>query len=110
GLIMLALVLAERADRWVPALGSALEPLERFGRNSLFVYWIHVELVYGYATWALRRHLSVPQLLVAWLAFSCLMYLAVVARGDVVRRARTLRQARAERRLAAQAAVFHQMT
>ena len=26
--------------------------LERFGRSSLFVYWIHVELVYGYATLA----------------------------------------------------------
>ena len=32
-------------------------PLERFGRRSLFVYWIHVELVYGYATWPLHRRL-----------------------------------------------------
>ena len=36
--------------------GSAwrVAALERFGRRSLFVYWIHVELVYGYATWPLR--------------------------------------------------------
>ena len=31
--------------------------LERFGRSSLFVYWIHVELVYGYATWPLHGRL-----------------------------------------------------
>ena len=27
------------------------------GGDSLFVYWIHVELVYGYATWPLHRRL-----------------------------------------------------
>ena len=30
-------------------------PLARLGRSSLFVYWIHVELVYGYASWLLAR-------------------------------------------------------
>src|SRR5262249_58188888 len=34
-------------------------PLERLGRASLFVYWIHVELVYGYATLMIHRRLSV---------------------------------------------------
>ena len=29
-------------------------PLETFGAGSLFVYWVHVELVYGFTTRALR--------------------------------------------------------
>jgi uncharacterized membrane protein len=59
-------------------------PLERFGRRSLFVYWIHVELVYGYASWPLRRHLPLWGALVACAAFSLLMYGAVVARDRIV--------------------------
>ena len=59
-------------------------PLERFGRRSLFVYWIHVELVYGYASWPLRRHLPLWGALVACGVFSLLMYGAVVARDRIV--------------------------
>jgi len=58
-------------------------PLERLGRSSLFVYWLHVELVYGYATWPLRRRLPLWGTLVAFVAFSLLMYGAVVVRNRV---------------------------
>jgi uncharacterized membrane protein len=68
------------ADRW----NFRLRPLERFGRRSLFVYWIHVELVYGYASWPLRRHLPLWGALAACAAFSLLMYGAVVARDRIV--------------------------
>ena len=34
-------------------------PLATLGRASLFIYWIHVELVYGYASWFWRRRLPV---------------------------------------------------
>ena len=49
-------------------------PLERFGAGSLFVYWVHVELVYGFTTRALRRQLTLEQGVVAWLLMSAAMY------------------------------------
>ena len=69
------------------ALARALErrdvlvrPLALLGRHSLFVYWIHVELVYGYATWPLRHRLPVAGTAVAFAVFTALMYLAVRAK------------------------------
>lgn len=62
---------------------SALPPLsalERLGRASLFVYWIHVELVYGYASWLWRRRLPVSATVWAFAVFTCLIYVLVVAR------------------------------
>jgi uncharacterized membrane protein len=53
-------------------------PLATFGRNSLFVYWIHVELVYGYASWLWRRRLPLWGTAIGWLAFSALMYFVVI--------------------------------
>ena len=44
------------------------------GVGSLFVYWVHVELVYGFATRPLRRNLTLEQCAVAWAAFSLAMY------------------------------------
>ena len=57
--------------------------LERFGRSSLFVYWIHVELVYGYATWPIHNRLPLWGALVACAAFSGLMYAAVVVKERI---------------------------
>lgn len=57
--------------------------LGRFGRRSLFVYWIHVELVYGYATWVIHRRLPLWGSAVAYVAFCMLMYGAVRLR-DVI--------------------------
>jgi len=64
-------------------------PLERFGRSSLFVYWIHVELVYGYASWPLRFRLPLWGSLAACAAFSLLMYGAIVFRDRVVEKWRS---------------------
>ena len=58
--------------------------LEKFGRNSLFVYWIHVELVYGYATWIVHRRLPLGVALAAYVAFCALMYVAIGMRDRVV--------------------------
>ena len=58
--------------------GVALTALERFGRRSLFVYWIHVELVYGYATWPIHGRLPLWGVGLAYVAFTALMYGAVV--------------------------------
>ena len=62
-----------------PAPFSWQKPLETIGRTSLFIYWIHVELVYGYATWPLHGRLPVWGALVACGVFSILMYRAAVA-------------------------------
>jgi len=63
---------------------SWLGTLAVFGRASLFVYWIHVELVYGYASWLWRHRLPLWATAVAFVAFSSLMYGAVVLRDRVV--------------------------
>jgi uncharacterized membrane protein len=63
-----------------------LGPLERLGRSSLFVYWIHVELVYGYASWFLRQRLDLWQALLAFGLFCALMYGAVLAKDSALAR------------------------
>ena len=54
------------------------------GRASLFIYWIHVELVYGYASWLWWHRLPVWGTLVAYIAFSLLMFGAIVLRDRLV--------------------------
>jgi hypothetical protein len=57
--------------------------LETLGRSSLFVYWIHVELVYGYATWPIHNRLPLWAALAACSLFSGLMYAAVLAKDHL---------------------------
>jgi uncharacterized membrane protein len=57
-----------------------IDPLARLGRSSLFVYWIHVELVYGYTTWLIRGRLPLWGTAIAYVAFCALMYGAIVLR------------------------------
>ncbi len=49
---------------------SVWSPLEEFGRASLFVYWIHVEMVYGFFSRPIRRSLSLEGALGAYLLFT----------------------------------------
>jgi len=51
--------------------------VEQFGIASLFVYWIHVELVYGLPSLPLHRALSFEWALAAMAAFAILMFGAV---------------------------------
>ena len=78
GILMIGLAalhaMAEMAAHW----NLSCRSLARFGQNSLFVYWIHVELVYGYASWLWRGRLPLWSTLVATAAFSMLMYRAVL--------------------------------
>jgi uncharacterized membrane protein len=64
----------------------ACRPLERLGRSSLFVYWIHVELVYGYASWLWRGRLPLWGTALGCVAFSALMYGAVICRDRLLER------------------------
>jgi uncharacterized membrane protein len=52
-------------------------PLAVMGRSSLFIYWIHVELVYGYASWMWRHRLPLWGTAIAFVLFCILMYRAV---------------------------------
>ena len=80
---MLALAVMFAIDR-IDLFGlSWQKQLETLGRSSLFVYWIHVELVYGYATWPIHNRLPLWAALAAYSLFSGLMYAAVLAKDRV---------------------------
>jgi uncharacterized membrane protein len=51
--------------------------LEEFGVSSLFVYWIHVEMVYGIVSLALHKRLSLPQAVLGY-ALLCLLLFGCV--------------------------------
>jgi hypothetical protein len=44
-------------------------PILLFGQTSLFVYWIHVEMVYGVFSYPVRHSLTLPQSLAAYAGF-----------------------------------------
>jgi uncharacterized membrane protein len=50
------------------------QALQQFGRASLFVYWIHVELVYGVLTTPIHRRLPFPIALLAFAVFAAAMF------------------------------------
>ena len=84
GILMIALGVIYVAEILLAA--ATIDPLARLGRSSLFVYWIHVELVYGYASWLWRHRLPLWGTAVACALFSVLMYRAVGWRDMAVAR------------------------
>ncbi len=54
-------------------LGWVRRPGVLFGRTSLFVYWIHVELAYGFFSTAWKRSLTIEQMGVAYPAFTLML-------------------------------------
>jgi uncharacterized membrane protein len=52
---------------------SAWRPLEDFGRASLFVYWIHVEMVYGFFSRPLRGALTLESAVLAYVLFTAFL-------------------------------------
>ncbi|HYT75248.1 MAG TPA: acyltransferase family protein, partial [Vicinamibacterales bacterium] len=85
GLMIAALALAYAWEQrpWTTRRWS---PLQVLGRSSLFIYWIHVEMVYGLVSTPLHRTLS---LRAAWSGFGlfCLfMLLCAVAKDRIVTR------------------------
>jgi uncharacterized membrane protein len=51
-------------------LPRAWSPMELLGRTSLFIYWVHVELVYGVASLRLHKALSFDVALIAFAIFT----------------------------------------
>jgi uncharacterized membrane protein len=64
-------------------LAPPIPVVERLGRSSLFIYWIHVELVYGYASWLWRHRLPLWGTALAYVAFCVLMYFAIGWRDGI---------------------------
>ena len=67
-------------------------PLQQLGRSSLFIYWIHVEIVYGLISLPLHRALPFPAAAAAYVAFCGLMLACSIAKDAAVHRFR-MRQA-----------------
>lgn len=90
GILMIALTVLYGLDQAVGHESTKTRmwqgPLSAMGRSSLFIYWIHVELVYGYASWGWRHRLPLWGTAIAYVLFSVLMYRAIGWRDRVVRR------------------------
>lgn len=63
---------------------SSSSPLAEFGRASLFVYWIHVEMVYGFFSRPIRRALSLEGALVAYVLFTVFLFSLVRIKNSIV--------------------------
>jgi uncharacterized membrane protein len=70
GMLIAAVPVAYAWNAWFPGRS----PLRELGLASLFVYWIHVEMVYGVVSTPLHRQLTFPQALAAFVAFSAFLF------------------------------------
>jgi uncharacterized membrane protein len=78
--------------------GDRFSVLKQFGRTSLFVYWIHVNLCYGGISRFLRGRLSVPAATACLLVLIALMFAASMAKTRYWPGARAWLQAHLRRR------------
>jgi uncharacterized membrane protein len=53
------------AQRW--------SPIVLFGQTSLFVYWVHVEMAYGFFSAPIKKSLTMPQAIIAYVLFTALL-------------------------------------
>ena len=95
--IRFGIVLVLAAAGFVWTTGQQPEHLafmRRLGTNSLLIYWVHVELVYGRWFWFAKEHLSIGGCVAASLLLIALMYGLATLRlpTRVKRRLRTLRR------------------
>ena len=74
----------DEARRVAQGFSPAIDPLATLGRSSLFIYWIHVELVYGYASWGWRHRLPLWGTAIAYVLFCVVMYRAIGWRDRAV--------------------------
>jgi len=64
---------------------SRWSPMEQLGRSSLFIYWIHVEMVYGLISLRIHKTLTHPQAWAAYAGFVMLMLLISIEKDRIVR-------------------------
>lgn len=59
-------------------------PMEQLGRTSLFIYWIHVEMLYGLVSMKLHRALSFGEACLGFVLFSGFMLLCSIWKDRAV--------------------------
>ncbi|MDO8793673.1 MAG: heparan-alpha-glucosaminide N-acetyltransferase domain-containing protein [Vicinamibacterales bacterium] len=79
--LAVAYVLAPGLDGHAAPIGRVLT---RLGTSSLFVYWVHVELVYGFISRPLQKHFSFGETIAVYGLFVALVYGLVVWRDKVL--------------------------
>jgi uncharacterized membrane protein len=88
GILMVSLsaiyAVGSMVDRYRTAPSRSGDALATVGRNSLFIYWIHVELIYGYASWLWRHKLPVWGTAIGYVLFCILIYRALGWRDRIV--------------------------
>ena len=67
-----------------PRGATAFSPLQQMGRTSLFIYWIHIELIYGLMVRPLHKSLTLEQAWLGIVIFSVLMLIASLLKERVV--------------------------
>jgi uncharacterized membrane protein len=88
GVMTMLLAAAWTALPLQPLLPRSLSALAKLGRHSLFIYWIHVEMVYGYLSWGIHRRLPLGWALLAYAAFCTALYLLIDVKDRVLRSGR----------------------
>jgi uncharacterized membrane protein len=84
GLVVSTLPAAWLLERLVA--GPLLRPMATLGRSSLFVYWIHIEMVYGIIAEPLKRQLPLWSVLVGTLLLCVLLYRLVLIKNRFLER------------------------
>ena len=90
--LMTAAIAVAYAWEQRPSAGTRFSPLQVLGRNSLFVYWIHVEMVYGLVSMPLHRSLPLAAAWAALAVFCGFMLVCVAVKDRTVAWWRTPRQ------------------
>jgi uncharacterized membrane protein len=67
-----------------PTRMFAFSPLEQMGRTSLFIYWIHIELIYGLIVRPLHKSMTLGQVWFGILIFGLLMLLLSLLKDRLV--------------------------
>jgi uncharacterized membrane protein len=81
-----ALYFYERRPRLLGTRWPWASPMVRFGQASLFVYWVHVEMVYGVVSKPLHGNLPFATAVAAFAVFSVAMFgLAMLKNAAVAR-------------------------
>jgi uncharacterized membrane protein len=86
GILMMALPVAAALAAW----WRGPSVIEEFGVASLFVYWIHVEMVYGIVSLPLHRQLTLPQAGVAYVLLCLLLFGCVRLKKRILGRSKDL--------------------
>jgi uncharacterized membrane protein len=68
-----------------PRGDTAFSPLQQMGRTSLFIYWIHIELIYGLVVRPLHKSLTFGQAWLGVLIFTLLMLMVSLLKERAVR-------------------------